>query len=151
MQRLLRLLVVPGLLLLMGYTGSASALCVTPTALGDLGRWNNINASTRSITKADLGFACGDVILNGVVPYTGYQIRLFGSCSPTDCNWGWVNLPPYTDGWYRTTINHGFATRSVWVKKYVYWGRDYLRIYIWTDFASPSRTDYASDEWFLHQ
>lgn len=139
------------LLLALGFWSNANALCVLPTELGELGRWNNIDPNTRSITKADLNFACGDVILNGVVPYTGYQIRLFGSCYPTDCDWGWANITPYGDGWYRTTINHGFATRYVWVKKYVYWGLDYLRIYIWTDFASSSRQDYASDGWFLHE
>lgn len=139
------------LLLALGYTGNASALCVTPTELGELGRWNNIDLNTKSITKADLGFACGDVILNGVVPYTGYQIRLFGSCHPNDCNWGWANIQPDGSGWYRATIDQGFATRYVWVKKYAYWSRDYLRIYIWTDFDSPSRQDYASDGWFLHE
>lgn len=150
MKRQLQLLAAM-LLLALTFSGNANALCVFPTDLGDLGRWNNIDPNTRSIVKADLGFACGDVILNGVVPYTGYQIRLFGSCHPTACDWGWANIAPYSDGWYRTTIHHGFATRYVWVKKYQYWGRDYLRIYIWTDFASSSRTDYASDEWFLHE
>ena len=144
-------LIVLALLITPFTMSNAFALCAAPTELGQLGEWKNIYPYTKSITRAVLGFACGDVILNGKKPYTGYQIRLFGACHPTDCDWGKANITPYTGGWYRTTIYHGYATRYVWVKRYTYWGNDYLRVWIWTDFASPSRMDYASNNWFVPQ
>jgi hypothetical protein len=95
-------------------------------------------------------FQCQDVIVNGqpYPPGFPYYLHLFGSCYPTDCDWGEVGARRDSSGWIRTTIDHGFATRSVWVKAYPGYSVDWLRVWIWTDFKDPNRADYASNDWF---
>jgi hypothetical protein len=44
----------------------------------------------------------------------------------------------------------GFKTSHVWLKTYVYYGRTYVRVWVYNDFASwDGRADYTTDEWFL--
>jgi hypothetical protein len=44
----------------------------------------------------------------------------------------------------------GFKTSHVWLKTYVYYGRTYVRVWVYKDFASwDGRADYTTDEWFL--
>lgn len=126
------------------------ALCLTPK---EQGQWVNYNANTRSITKVNVRFQCQDQILNGqpYPPGFPYYLQLFGSCHPTDCDWGEVGANRNSSGWIRTTIDHGFATRDVWVKASTYNSQDWLRVWIWTDFRDPNRTDYASDDWFVRR
>ncbi|MEM8529600.1 MAG: hypothetical protein AAGF95_02080 [Chloroflexota bacterium] len=112
------------------------------------GHWTNVDSSTRSITKVDIEFVCRDVHIPGEPPKPSYYINLFGSCHPTDCDWGVAGGNRDSSGWIRTTIDHGYATRHVWVQGYDSSGVDWLRVYIWTDFHDR-RQDYASDEWFL--
>lgn len=119
----------------------AAALCLAPPLDGS---WENIT-STRSIEAVDFGFECGDVCYNGVCGRTGMTIRLWGSCHPTNCDWGYADLDPHgSGGWYRATYSLGWATKSVWVRAY----GSYLRVWVWTNFHD-GRTDYASNDWLL--
>lgn len=125
----------------------AHALCMTPAEEGE---WVNYDSGTRSITRINVRFQCQDQVLNGrpYPPGSPYYLHLFGACHPTDCDWGEAGAErDRNNGWIRTTIHHGFATRYVWVKAYRYYGQDWLRVYIWTDFHD-GRQDYASDDWF---
>jgi hypothetical protein len=130
----------------------ASALCVADPLVGN---WHNIDASTRSMTRASISFSCGDVVLcdtNGNCSggQSSWAVSLWGKCSPTDCAWGSRPATKRSDGWLRTSYNHGFATRDVWLKTYSYYGRTYLRVYVYTDFtAADGRADYTTDEWML--
>ena len=63
------------------------------------GLWRNTNPHTRGITKFR--------IKNG-----GRTIQMYGSCSPSDCNWGDTALT-YGGGVYTARYEHGFATRYV--------------------------------------
>jgi hypothetical protein len=132
-------------LLLVGLPVAAVyAACSTPPEEGD---WSNYDPSTRSITKVNVNHECFEWW--GGLTFEFYTLHLYGKCHPTDCDWGVVSASRRADGWLYTTIDHGFATRYVWVKAYPGGAQDWLRVYIWTDFDDPSRTDYASDDWFL--
>ncbi|MFT3877365.1 MAG: hypothetical protein QM708_13230 [Propioniciclava sp.] len=131
----------------------AHALCITSPLAGT---WSNVDPNTRSVTKAVVSQSCDDVVLCPVgEPCTGgggsqLYIRPFGKCHPSDCDWGTSRLTRQSDGWYMTRYVHSWATKTVWVKTYQYWGRTYLRFYVYTDFtAADGRTDYVSDEWML--
>jgi len=127
----------------------AQALCARPNEMGE---WVNRYRNTRSITRANIGFVCQDVILNGERPTAPpYSLELFGSCHPTDCEWDEVGarrLPVDEGSWLRTTLDQGFAKRTIWVKAY---SEDSLRVWIWTDFSDPNREDYASNNWFVRR
>lgn len=125
----------------------AQALCVTPE---EEGSWVNYIPNTPSITKINVSFQCQDQVINGQLypPGSPYYLHLYGACSPSDCDWGKVGAKRDSTGWIRTTIDQGFVTRYVWVKAYTGYAKDWLRVYIWSDFDDPNRTDYASDEWF---
>ena len=59
-------------------------------------------------------------------------------------------LPDCRIDWQRATYAFGFKTSYVWVKNYSYYGRTYLRVWVYNDFApSDGRADYTTDEWFL--
>ena len=141
-----------GVVSIAGTASPASALCVANPITGS---WHNIDPNTRSMTRAQVDFGCGDVILCPVGgPCTGGQstwtISLWGKCHPTDCAWGPRPATMQSDGWLRTTYYHGYATRDVWLKTYQYYGLTYLRVWINTDFtAADGRTDYITDEWML--
>jgi hypothetical protein len=60
-------------------TGSASA------TLGQLlGDWKNVNANTRDIVRIMITEVGGAV-----------EVRVWGACSPTPCDWGTVKAIPY--------------------------------------------------------
>ena len=107
------------------------------------------------MTRALVTFTCSDVILcdtNGNC--TGgdsyYSTQMFGKCWPSDCAWGNVRAYPQYDGWIRSMYYFGFKTSPVWLKTYEYYGRTYLRVWVYNDFAaSDGRADYTTDEWFL--
>lgn len=130
----------------------AHASCVAQPMAGN---WHNINANTRSITRVNVGFNCGDVILcdqngncSGGESY--FTVRPFGKCHPTDCDWGTKRTQSMGNGWQRAVYTHSWATKYVWIRTATYNNRLYLRVYTWTDFtAADGRTDYSTDEWML--
>ncbi|MEM6321238.1 MAG: hypothetical protein AAF960_26510 [Bacteroidota bacterium] len=67
------------------------------------GNWVNVDGNTRGITKMS-------------ITQNGNTIHLFGSCSPTDCDWGKTSL--FYDGkCYQAEYDHGFATRYIKLHK----------------------------------
>ncbi len=142
------MLAILGLIAGILLTGSSvQALCLQPE---EEGHWKNYDPDTRGITKVQVRFVCQDQVLNGQLypPGPPYYVHLWGSCHPTDCDWGEVGAYKDSNGWIRTTYNQGFATRYVWVKAYTGYTIDWLRVYIWTDFKDPNRKDYAMNHWF---
>jgi hypothetical protein len=129
-----------------------AALCSVAPLSGD---WRNIDASTRSMTRALVSFTCGDHVLcdtqgNCTGGESYYSTQMFGKCHPTDCDWGRVRAAFMSDGWIRAMYYFGFKTSHVWLKTYSYYGLTYLRVWVFNDFtASDGRTDYTTDEWFL--
>lgn len=150
-------LIVIGLLV-SAFTGSAVAsMCIVPP---EEGSWENYDEDTRGITSLEFQMECRDVsqtICNNgicsriylVEPH--YYLRLFGSCTPHDCDWGEVEGVAGTgdlEGWYRFYYNQGFARRYVYARTYPEWP-GWLRLYIYTDFTDPGREDYVMDDWFV--
>jgi len=130
----------------------AHALCAAPAMEGD---WHNIDVNTRSMTRVVVGFNCGDQVLCDTDGHcTGgesyFTLRPFGKCSPTDCDWGTRPAQAMSDGWQKAVYSYSWATKSVWVKTYQYYGQTYLRVWVYTDFtAADGRTDYTTDVWML--
>jgi hypothetical protein len=128
-----------------------AALCSAPM----VGDWRNINASTNAMTRALVDFDCQDLILcdiygNCTGGDSAYYMRMFGKCSPVDCDWGRKRADDMGGGWIRSIYNFGFKTSHVWLKTYNYYGLTYLRVWVFNDFAWwDGRTDYTTDEWFL--
>jgi hypothetical protein len=128
-----------------------ASLCSAPM----VGNWHNINGSTNAMTRALVDFDCQDVILcdtNGHCTGgdSSYYMRVFGKCSPTDCDWGRKRADDMGGGWIRSIYGFGFKTSYVWLKTYNYYGLTYLRVWVNNDFAWwDGRTDYITDEWFL--
>lgn len=51
------------------------------------GRWLNVDANTRGITRIAIK-----------VHDSKADVRVWGKCSPQDCDWGWTPANSYTDG-----------------------------------------------------
>ncbi len=86
------------------FAGSASTM---------VGTWVNVDRNTRGITK---------VIITESV--NQYEVQAFGSCSPTDCDWGKSALTTYGDNVQDAThkagtaqFNPGFAQTLLTVKQ----------------------------------
>ncbi|MFT4217332.1 MAG: hypothetical protein QM619_09145 [Micropruina sp.] len=132
--------------------GTASALCASQPMVGN---WYSTDPNTRSLTRVNVGFVCGDVRLCDTSGHcTGgesyFTLRPFGKCSPTDCDWGTKQATAMGDGWQRAIYTHSWSTKYVWVKTYVFGSTTYLRVYTFTDFtAADGRTDYTTDQWML--
>ena len=113
------LMVITVLSSVMLPTQKSTALCATPNS-ELLGNWTNIDSNTRSITRVKIDFACSDVVLcdtNGHCSqdYTGFVIRVYGACQPTNCDWGQANAEVYKlPGEVLTAYyNQGFAQRNL--------------------------------------
>ena len=63
------------------------------------GLWTNTDADTRGITKM-------------IISDNAQTLQLFGSCSPSDCDWGTTELT-FDGTCYVATYEHGFATRYI--------------------------------------
>ena len=126
----------------------AQALCAPTTAEGT---WTNVNVNTRGLARITLK-ACQPIVTckNDICTIkndAAWSMRVYGKCSPTDCDWGTVTATQITNGRIRGFYNHGFAKRYVdfWLptaqvaKLTVRWR---------TDFVDPSRTDYQRTELF---
>jgi hypothetical protein len=145
------------LVLALLIAGSAIAsMCLVPE---EEGAWVNYDPYTRSITRLNFRMECRDAsqtTCSGGICQTShgvsshYFIHLFGSCSPTDCDWAeveGVRLTGSLEGWYYFYYDQGFAKRYVYARTYPAWP-GWLRLYIYTDFIDPGRTDYNTDDWF---
>ena len=62
-----------------------SVRCVTPEANpaeAFLGRWSNVDAATRGITRVEITRSGLNLV-----------VHMWGKCTPTDCDWGTVTTP----------------------------------------------------------
>lgn len=124
----------------------AHAQCL---AQAEDGAWLNVNPATPSLTRTVLRFTCQDQVLNGqpYPPGPPWHIHVWGKCHPTDCDWGEIGATRLASGWIYGIYDQGFARRYVYARmSQSQPGR--LRIWTWTDFLSPTRPDYASDNYF---
>jgi hypothetical protein len=121
----------------------------------EYGNWVNADPNTNSITKAQLRDCQSVTTCNGdicsITYDAGWTIRLFGKCSPTDCDWGWTpGALRLSTGQIPGTYNQGFAKRYVWAAMSQY-RPGQLWIAVRTDFTDPNRADYETQNWFVRQ
>ena len=116
------------------------------------GNWVNTDPNTRSLTRVQLRFICQDQVLNGQLypPGPPWYMHLFGSCSPTDCDWGEIGAETVNIGdrsFIRGVYHQGFATRYVYIDMSAY-REGQLWVWMWTNFTDPARADYETQAWF---
>lgn len=129
----------------------AHALCSSPEP--EAGAWVNADPNTRGIARIELVDCQPVTTCTGDVCQTvfdvGWRMRVWGKCSPTNCDWGWSagarrNSAGQIPGFY----DQGFARRYVYAKMSSY-RRGQLWVHWRTDFVDPARADYSRDEWFV--
>jgi hypothetical protein len=128
--------------------GRADALCV---AAKEEGSWVNTNTANPAISRIVLQ-ACQPVTTcDGDICTTthdvGWAMRVYGKCSPTDCDWGRVSASKLSDGRVKGFYDQGFAKRYVYARMSQY-RPGQLWLFWRTDFTAPSRPDYTKQEWF---
>ena len=126
----------------------AQALCV---AVQEEGRWRNVDAATRGMTRIELRSCLPVTTCDGDVCTTthdvGWSMRVFGKCHPTDCAWGRIPARRLANGKVYGVYNHGFAKRYVWAR--MSGGRPgQLWVFYRVDFVDPARADYSAHEYF---
>lgn len=138
---------------------AAQALCATNPMSG---LWKNINLNTRSITQAELNIGCSDQVFCAVdeasgtttcSPSVAYStIRVWGSCSPTDCDWGTKQMVLNTaNGSFSAKYSYSWATKNLWINTWTNGGVRYMEIQTQVDFtAADGRTDYITVDTFMH-
>ena len=102
-------------------THEAQALCAAPEIEG--GRYVNVDPNARSITTASLRFVCGSLSRdngNGTITIAHdadphWRVALWGSCHPSDCEWGDTRGEIGTSGVVEGRYDQGFAGRDVLV------------------------------------
>ncbi|MFG1604816.1 hypothetical protein [Actinoplanes sp. NPDC049265] len=121
----------------------------------EYGNWVNADPNTNSITKAQLRDCQSVTTCSGdicsITYDAGWTIRLFGKCSPTDCDWGWTaGRLRLSNGQIPGQYNQGFAKRYVWAAMSQY-RPGQLWVAVRTDFTDPNRADYETQNWFVRQ
>lgn len=118
----------------------AAALCLAPEIAS--GTYRNIDPNTRGVTTVRLGpFTCGDTVLNGRIPPTGFPASMWGSCSPSDCRFPDTFLRASRGDMYSGTIDQGYARRTIFIAAR---GPGQIRLTLRTDFTDPGRRDYSA-------
>lgn len=129
-----------------------STLCATTPLTAD---WRNIDPNTRAMSRVTVDFYCSDVVLCDTSGHctggdSAYYMHPYGRCHPSDCDWGRQRATEMGGDWVESTYNFGFKTSYVWLKTYSYYGRTYLRVWVYNQFSpSDGRASYTTDEWFL--
>ena len=132
----------------------AHALCASRPIIGN---WYNL-AESPSMSRVEIRLICEDVRYcdqfgNCTEPDTHYEIRAWGRCHPTDCDWGIQRLTvmgPDSTSWSRAIYPFGFKTSYVWVRTAEWLGVTWLNVLVSNDFTpADGRQDYTTDEWML--
>ena len=130
-------------------SSSASAQYLLPPP--EAGMWVNEDPHTRGITQVELTFSNGFKSTKPPLQLTQfYGVHLWGSCSPTDCDWGHVNAQYSSSTGYTAEYLQSFATREV-TAKVITTQDDRLWLQVSTDFLNPEREDYVMSGWFIRQ
>ena len=116
------------------------------------GDWVNTDPNTSGIARIELRDCQAVTVCNGnvcsVTHDVGWTMRVFGKCSPTNCNWGWSRSDfRMSSGHIHGLYDQGFAKRHVYAKMSQY-RPGQLWVYWRTDFTDPNRPDYVKQEWF---
>jgi hypothetical protein len=119
----------------------------------EYGDWANADPATPGITRAQLRDCQSVTTCSGgictIVYDAGWIMRLFGACSPIDCDWGWsAGRLRLSNGQIPAYYDQGFAKRYVWAAMSAY-RPGQLWIAVRTDFVDPARPDYESQNWFV--
>lgn len=132
--------------LAIGGVGLAFGLCSTPELEGE---W--IGHPDRFILpELNIRFVCQDQIMNGepYPPGPPFYIHAYGSCVPTNCNWGEVGAERSGD-WIVAVYEQGFATKTIWAKmSSVYPGE--LFVWMHVDYHDE-RTDRTNTGYFIRR
>ncbi|MEM7801218.1 MAG: hypothetical protein AAF633_18645 [Chloroflexota bacterium] len=131
---------------------SVEASCSIPAleaAVPEGGTWVRYDQTTTGVTKVYVSAGCKDQVQNGKLIGPDYRVQIYQQCGAAECRWGFQDATKNGDGWVRTTYDQGYVTRYVWIKKYQYFGREFLRVWIWHDYASSRFQDVSSDKWYV--
>lgn len=134
---------------LVAQTESAFALCSTPP---ERGVWTNVDTASPGIAKIELRDCQSLRECSGNICSITYDVawtmRVWGKCSPTDCDWGWAApRKRLSDGRIYGYYDQGYAKRYVYAAMSSY-RPGQLWVYWKTDFVDPARQDYDKQEWF---
>lgn len=148
---LLAAAVALALLMLGGAAQRAEASCGSPHA-PEYGTWINADPSSTGIAQIQLSDCQSVAICTattcGIDWEAGWKMRVWGKCSPANCDWGWSAAALPVSGMAFGSYDQGFVKRSVYAamssahpgELWVHWS---------SDFVDPSRPDYSKDEWFV--
>lgn len=138
------------LLMLGANAQRAEALCSGHAP--EHGTWTNASPSTAGIARIQLADCQPVTTCSGNICSTthdaGWRMRVWGKCSPTNCDWGWSAGAFPVSGMAFGFYDQGFAKRRVYAKMSAY-RPGQLWVQWQTDFVDPSRADYTKDEWFV--
>ncbi|WP_143261556.1 hypothetical protein [Allokutzneria sp. NRRL B-24872] len=118
----------------------------------EYGKWVNADPNATGIARTELQDCLSVTVCEGsvchIVHDAGWAMRVFGKCSPTNCDWGWSNSEfRMSSGHIHGFYDHGFAKRHVYAKMSQY-RPGQLWVFWRTDFVDPARPDYEVQEWF---
>jgi hypothetical protein len=133
-------------LVIAAIPSDAQALCAAQQMEGT---WRNANSLTTGITRIQITFPCNDTRPSNPAPPT---IRVWGKCSPTDCDWGTEEIIctffSEAAGQYTHIVavyNHGYAERSL--EAYLL---DDGRLFLSNETTfTDGRRDYSKGEFFV--
>jgi hypothetical protein len=125
----------------LNFTFALLAMCMVSTAHASLkqfvGQWKNNNANTRGITKIHISNAGRNGIVN---------VRAWGQCHPTDCDWGSVKGYAYGPNVSSNIINSAKAVSAIFNQGFSQTlmimhpkGRNRLRVEVFTRFTDNSQ------------
>ena len=150
--RILLLAGAVALALLMLGAGAQRAEALCSSHPPEYGTWANASPSTAGIARIQLEDCASVTTCNGDTCSTtfdaGWSMRVWGKCSPTNCDWGWSAGAFPVSGMVYGYYDQGFAKRRVYAKMSAY-RPGQLWVHWDTDFVDPSRADYSKDEWFV--
>jgi hypothetical protein len=110
---------------------------VRPSFAAVQGTWQNENAATQGITT-----------LNISVEGSAVSVQAFGSCSPTDCDWGFASANT-TDWNTKQSLgvfwDQGFATRTMLIE---YLSPTRIKATTLSHFPDNPAIDYTLEEFF---